>query len=370
VRHLRTTRAIAAGVALFGALGLSLSSRQAPSAMAWLERYARGEFEPVVDTLARATDFDSLREQLERDAPAWIAAGGDRDRARRELAAATFALEAARADEWNEWKLIQTQPPMGAPGGKGGSYQPRPVIYWKPAPRLIEWGCKLMSRDPAPRPIERWWQLAALAVAQRSEDFQFLVGNPFDQREYSNPQDEIEHLLHVIKRFPDEPRFNLAQGIAVEWRWPEQAATVFAPLISDWRVGGEAAMRLGRIRAQGRGTSNALDALDRAERLTRDRYVVYLARFFRGQYLERSGRIEDAEKAYRSAVATVPHAQSATVALSTLLFGRDHRTEAQTLTSAMLAARPQPVDPWRVYAHADDRFWPQLIARLRKEIAR
>jgi hypothetical protein len=34
----------------------------------------------------------------------------------------------------------------------------------------------------------------------------------------------------------------------------------------------------------------------------------------------------------------------------------------------MLAANPRPVDPWRTYIHADDRFWPQLIARLRQEI--
>jgi predicted Zn-dependent protease len=129
-------------------------------------------------------------------------------------------------------------------------------------------------------------------------------------------------------------------------------------------------MRLGRIRAQqARGRSDAVELLDRAERLTRDRYVVYLARFFKGQYLERAGRPDDAERAYRGAVATVPHAQSATVALSTLLFQRERRAEAHSLTTAMLAARPQPVDPWRVYAHADDRFWPQLIARLRKDIA-
>jgi len=29
---------------------------------------------------------------------------------------------------------------------------------------------------------------------------------------------------------------------------------------------------------------------------------------------------------------------------------------------------PRAADPWRGYAHADDRFWPLLIARLRAEI--
>ena len=31
---------------------------------------------------------------------------------------------------------------------------------------------------------------------------------------------------------------------------------------------------------------------------------------------------------------------------------------------------PLPPDPWREYAHADDRFWPVLVGRLRAEIAR
>jgi hypothetical protein len=34
----------------------------------------------------------------------------------------------------------------------------------------------------------------------------------------------------------------------------------------------------------------------------------------------------------------------------------------------MLAAKPWVVDPWRAYVHADDRFWPVLVGRLRAEI--
>ena len=79
---------------------------------------------------------------------------------------------------------------------------------------------------------------------------------------------------------------------------------------------------------------------------------------------------KDAEAAYRGAVAAVPHAQSATVALAALLARDGRRAEAQQLVGDMLAANPPPPDPWRGFVHADDRFWPQLIARLRAEIAR
>ena len=83
---------------------------------------------------------------------------------------------------------------------------------------------------------------------------------------------------------------------------------------------------------------------------------------------ERQRRLGDAEAAYRGAVAAVPHAQSATIALASLLFRDGRRSEAEKLTADMLAVEPRPVDPWRTYIHADDRFWPQLIARLRQEI--
>jgi hypothetical protein len=31
---------------------------------------------------------------------------------------------------------------------------------------------------------------------------------------------------------------------------------------------------------------------------------------------------------------------------------------------------PMPADPWREYVHADDRFWPLLIGKLREGIRR
>ena len=377
VRHIR---AVTAAVLAVSAAVAGGASPQAPPAspLILLDRYARGEFDLVITEIAQQENAAPILEALERDGAAWIARDGESARARRELAAATFALETARVHEWTEWKYIKDQPemkppapPAGAEPSKAPPYKPRDVLEWQPPPRLIEWGCRLFARDATPRPIERWWQLAALAVAQRAEDFQFLVGNPFAKREFSNPQDEIEHLLHVIKRFPDEPRFNLAQGIAVEWLWPDEAGRVFVPLTGDPAVAGEAGMRLARTMTRSpRNQQNAVEAFERAERLTRDPYVVYLTRYFKGQHLERQGRQPDAERAYRGAVATIPNAQSATMALSALLFRRDRRSEAESLAAAMLSAKPQPVDPWRAYAHADDRFWPQLIGRLRREIIR
>jgi tetratricopeptide (TPR) repeat protein len=363
---------------------------QAPTATALLDRYAHGEFDAVANELADIKDFSDILKELQHGGQGWIDAGGPAQRERRELVAATFAMEAARAGEWENWKLVQhinLNPPFGSPNMGAStiahqreSYQPEDPIFWRPPALLLEWGCALFRKDEAPRPIERWWQLAALGVAERAEDFEFLVGSPFEAR--GNPKDEMEHLKHVAARFPNERRFALAQGIALEWRsWPEhpkgsarrgsgvtEAQQVFESLQSDDVVGAEATMRLGVLRYREGATDEALKLFDKVEDVTRDRYVIYLARYFRGEALERKSLLPDAERAYRSAFDTIPGAQSATMALSHLLFTRGAHQDAAAIVNASLAMRPQPADPWRGWADADDRFWPELITRLRAEI--
>jgi hypothetical protein len=363
----------------------------------FLDRYAAGQFDAVVEELAGELNFGDLLVQLRRDGPKWIDAAGPEAREQRELVAVTLALEAARADEWHEWKWIWMPPKMtvpvaqSAPGGAppgvqgapplggGPDYQPPPVLYWRPAPLFIEWACERLRRDKTPRPIERWWQLAALAVAQRSEDVHFLVGDPnigrgFDPfGEIGNLQDEIKHLDHVYDRFPQEPRFLLGQGIAREQQWPEEGFKAFATLRDDPDVGGEATMRVGALhmresRVDRNRLDRGLELFERVEGLTRDPYVIYLARFFTGQIMERQRRLGDAMDAYRRATAAWPHAQAATMSLASRLFDTGRRVEAQTLAGGMLAAKPPPRDPWREFRHADDRFWPQLVGGLRAEI--
>jgi hypothetical protein len=366
---------------LFAFALLAVPSRPfavAPSALALLDDYAQGHFAAVVSSLDDLKDFDGLLKQLEQDGPGWIDAAGPDDHARRELTAATVALEAARVDEWREWKLVQH-----------GAW-PLDTLYWKPPPLLITWGAGLFLRSAAPKappPIERWWQLAAVAVAERAEDFEFLIGSPFENR--SNPGDEIAYLTPLVARFPKEPRFVLAQAMAFEWRtWPgrrsrggpaqggagapgmKDAQQAFDALTKDDVVGGEAMVRLGELRLRTGAVDDALKLFDRAESATRDPYVIYLARFLKGQALERQKHPADAVWAYRGALAAVPRAQSASMALAAQLFLTDERAEAAAVLNANLSDGRQPVDPWRALADGDDRFWPELIARLRSAIVR
>jgi hypothetical protein len=337
-----------------------------------LDRYLAGDFEGVVRLLDAAPSLQPILDGLDRHGAAWIAAAGPAATDRRELAVATFALEAARTGAWKEWKLRVTAPRMPE-----DPVLERFYLTWLAPPQLLEWGCALLRARETPHPFERLWQLAAVSVAQRAEDFEFLVGDG-EQSALWNHGQEIEHLRHVRLRFPDEPRFKLAQIVAAEWQAspavrrgrPQTARDQFNGLRDDPDIGAEATLRFGRISMLQRDDGRAEEAFARVESLTRDPWVLYLARVFRGGVLERRGRVADAERSYRGALLAVPRAQAASTALAALLFKQDRRTEASHLVEDMLAASPVPADPWRGYTNADDRFWPVLIARLRQEIRR
>lgn len=329
---------------------------------AMLDRYAAGDFAGVAAELDRTKDFDDLLKQLRNSASDWIAAGGPGDRGRRELAAATFALEAGRAGELDDWKLVQSW--MGLEN-----------IYWHAPAQLVEWGCALLRSRATPQPIERVWHLASIAVVDRANDYEFLVGSPWEGR--ANKKDEIVHLQHAVTRFPYERRFALAQGIAAEWRtFPTrrsgvaEAQRIFEALRDDPSVGPEASVRLGLLMSRNNNVPAAIKLFDAAEERTRESYVVYLARYLRGQVLERQKKPAEAERAYRAALDAVPAAQSASFALSSLLSAQSHRADAAQLIDAALTAQPRPLDPWRAYGEADARFWPELIAQLHAEIKR
>ena len=112
------------------------------SATTLLDRYSAGHFAEVIGTITRDNKYDDLLKHLTKDAPAWIDAGGPADRPQRQLAAATLALEAARAGTFDEWKLVQ-------------NFIRLEYIYWKAAPKLIEWGCQLLRQAGPPSESER-----------------------------------------------------------------------------------------------------------------------------------------------------------------------------------------------------------------------
>jgi hypothetical protein len=61
----------------------------------------------------------------------------------------------------------------------------------------------------------------------------------------------------------------------------------------------------------------------------------------------------------------VPGAQSARVALMTLLLGRGDRQESERLAEAVQIAPESQIDPWSTFDVGDFRFYPAILAELR-----
>jgi hypothetical protein len=78
------------------------------------------------------------------------------------------------------------------------------------------------------------------------------------------------------------------------------------------------------------------------------------------------GRSDEAAAAYRAALDTWPTAQSARVALMTLLLGHGDRQGAATLAQATETAPDGQFDPWWTYWLGDYRVYPAIRAKLRE----
>src|SRR5678810_694222 len=105
--------------------------------------------------------------------------------------------------------------------------------------------------------------------------------------------------------------------------WQDDATKAYMSLMDHVDIGGEAAMRMGAMlmRSSAQAQAQAATALfDRAEAKTRDPYVIYLARLFRGRMLEREQKLDEAQAAYRGAADAWPNGQAATIALAASLY--------------------------------------------------
>ena len=101
---------------------------------------------------------------------------------------------------------------------------------------------------------------------------------------------------------------------------------------------------LGLLQLRNGNVPAALLLFQAAEDRTREPYVVYLARYFRGQ----ASRTPEAKcrcggRGYRGALATVPAAQSASFALSALLAVNGQRVESAAVINKALWADRRPL---------------------------
>ncbi|HSC29899.1 MAG TPA: hypothetical protein VLD67_21650 [Vicinamibacterales bacterium] len=336
--------------------------------MALLERYDQGEHEAVLRELIRPPSPGAIRNDLQKFGSEWTKAGGPDQVRRRRLVAATFALEAASPRFWPE----EVDP-------------------------LVEWGCRLLRENATPDAAEHVWFLASVAALEHARDdgkyFGLsMSGGALNQREVA-PVRPRDHVAHAVRRFPNEARFQLAGAILAEvtadTEWSRDAAWVPDPLKNSDEgirrtraraaigmfdklsalapIREEAHLRAGYLWLTLREPATATTHFAMAAAST-DPFVGYLAHFLRGRAADLSGQVAESEAHYRSALAVLPHAQSATTALAANLFLHGRRDEAYTLVQDAFGARRRPDDPWSLFGYGDFRFMPAYMAQLREAI--
>lgn len=340
---------------------------------AMLDVYARGDFDRAVQ-MAPA-DLGPLQLRFVQDGPAWIDADPAHAGERRALVAA-FLLELAEARYESDGHRFLD---------------------------LIEWMCIQLRAAGPPTEFERAWHAASHALAGRSRSRTYLLGEyarlPHQRPSTAKPSDPqhppARHLMHALERFPDDPQFQLSRVVAWTWgrdeeprrnasarvrealdgtrgRVPPQmeALVTLEPLTKIPDVSAEAHLRAGLIYFTVRDYAAALRAFEAAIPVATEPSMRYLAHFNAGRALEAASRADSAIDEYRRALEIIPGAESATVAIAGLQFGRDEREEAIDRINIVFNKRPGATDPGRLIGYGSYFRWPSLRNAMRAELPR
>ena len=358
-----------------------------------IQLYDRGEYARVAARLETLSDLRPFADDLSGAGENWVRAGPPAERPRRRLVVASLALETAAIHAEQHWYAL------------------------KPA---VEWACPLLGSSGPPSRGEHRWHSAAIAVIQGAGDVDFLIGGVNNLRTPLKSElarihaGTFDHLRHARKRFPADPRWQLAEALALEAEaWPliwrvapdnlneleaaskrvqhardarlkasREDEVAFHTLrtiqlldrsVDRWRklqgnpqIGAEVDLRLGYAQMRLGRRSQALASFRRVEAST-DPDLRYLARLFAGWTQEEAGSGESAIAAYRGALAILPMAQSAALPLAARLHLSGQREESARLIE-QLAVAPAARDPWRLFGRGDYRLWPDFVAELRASL--
>jgi tetratricopeptide (TPR) repeat protein len=319
---------------------------------AWVRGGARAEFDLTV------VDLDALRGELARLNPTQLpvrpGATASETRENQRRLVTSLALETAA---------------VGAKRHKAA------------AGRLIEWACKYVRSHTPVNDFDRAWELAALAALEGSIDSDGLR----------------THLDHLHDVFADDPRVQLAHGIAEEqFNAPAEALTRSLVAIeiararqdvvhNDGEAGrvadraiaryhdalkvpaihAEASLRLGHVYLTQHRDDEALTAWKDVGESPDDPAIVYLARLFRGLAYENLKRDDEARAAYQSAADLSPTAHSVNMRLAVIAYRAGRTQESQEIVDRLLKQDDPRTDPWWSYYAADWRFWNARIGRVR-----
>jgi VWFA-related protein len=188
------------------------------------------------------------------------------------------------------------------------------------------------------------------------------------------------------ERFPDEPRFALSRAIAIDQRWATRSLSAVvdaagkptAAHVDDVRraysgamaspeTAGEARIRLGWFLHRAGFDEEARTHLVHPQSAAAGEPALrYLRQLFLGHVLWALGQHDGAITAHRDALAIVPGAQSARVALMNASLLRGDREAAESYGEQIQTDTSDAIDPWWMYWQGQYRLHPQAIARVRE----
>ena len=196
--------------------------------------------------------------------------------------------------------------------------------------------------------------------------------------------------MHALERFPDDPQFQLARVVAWTWGRDEEpirnvrpayrermratrpaqleAITALEPLLAMPPVAAEAWIRTGLVHVTVGDHVAALKAFEAARPLAATTELNYLSHFLAARSLEMLNRRDEAVAEYTSALAIVPLAESATVALASLQFLRGEQDAAVALIDTTFAKTATTTDPGRLTGYGFYLHWPEIKAAMRAEL--
>jgi tetratricopeptide (TPR) repeat protein len=175
-------------------------------------------------------------------------------------------------------------------------------------------------------------------------------------------------------RCPDHPRLRLASALMLEQLYrrdgdaerAREAHALYEQARQDPDTALEASVRAAWLSQQTGALDRAVELLGPTPPATADPQIRYLHGFVRGQILRARGDADGAAAAYREALDAWPGAQSANVALMTLLVGRGEPGEAARLAESVQGADRSQLDPWWLYSLGDFRGYTAIIRGLRE----
>lgn len=339
-----------------------------------LDTYYRGNYDEAVARTAALPDLGPLRVRFVQDTPAWISADPAQIASRREAVAA-FLLEVTAARIESDWGRLSD---------------------------LIEWTCAQVLRAGPPTEFERRWHAATTALAGRARARLWLLGpyarlphqKPIRRAPQKDDPPSPQHLLHALERFPDDPHFQLARIVAWTWgrdsepmrnlrrEWADniqrratrpaqlEAITALQPLLGIRAVAAEAHLRAGLVLVTVADHAAALRSFEAAQPLADTVPVQFLAHFLAARSLEILQRPDEAIGQYRLALAIVPDAESAAIALASLLFSQGEADAPRALIDSRFAGPAAKIDPGRLIGYGSYLQWPSIKAALREAMAK